>query len=97
MFGSALCRTGVALNFVFLLVPTLAPSADRNTDSMIRIAAGDFFMGSDNWPEDERPRSAAQSRGHVVDEPLAQFLATYSVQYVALLRAVEPPAAAARR
>ncbi len=42
-------------------------------------------------------RSAAQSRGRVVDEPLARFLAANNVQYVTLLRAVEPPAAAARR
>jgi formylglycine-generating enzyme required for sulfatase activity len=54
MFGSA--RRVVALYFGFLLVPTLAPSADRNPDSMVRIAAGDFFMGSDSGPEDERPR-----------------------------------------
>ena len=42
-------------------------------------------------------RSAAQSRRRVVDEPLAQFVAANRVQYVTLLRAVEPPAAAARR
>jgi hypothetical protein len=34
-------------------------------------------------------RNAAQSRGRVVDEPMAQFLATNRVQYVALLRPLE--------
>jgi hypothetical protein len=34
-------------------------------------------------------RNAAQSRGRVVDEPMAQFLAANQVQYVALLRPLE--------
>lgn len=36
-------------------------------------------------------RHAAQSRRGVVDEPLAGFLAANKVQYVTLLRALEPP------
>jgi len=67
MFGSALCRTVVALNFVFLLTPNLASSAEGNTDSMVRIAAGDFFMGSDNGPEDERPRHKIYLREFLID------------------------------
>ena len=41
-------------------------------------------------------RSAAQSRRRVLDEPLARFLAANNVQHVTLLRALEPPAAAAQ-
>jgi hypothetical protein len=41
-------------------------------------------------------RHAAQSRRRVGDEPLDRFLAANNVQHLALLRAVERPAAAAR-
>ena len=34
-------------------------------------------------------RNAAQSRGRVVDEPMARFVAANQVQYVALLRPLE--------
>jgi len=47
---------------------------------MIRIAAGDFFMGSDSGPEDERPRHKIYlgeffiDRNQVTNGQYAEFL-----------------------
>jgi iron(II)-dependent oxidoreductase len=73
--------TDVVLFFLFLSFARSAAAGEANVaDDMVRIPSGAFFMGSDEGPEDERPRHRVElkeffiDRNQVTNAEFARFL-----------------------
>jgi iron(II)-dependent oxidoreductase len=84
-----LCGAAAATLIIFLQPLKSARSADRELSDMVRIGAGEFLMGTNDGPEDERPMhkvSVAEfsiDRHQVTNAQFARFfdaVATESAQ-----------------
>ena len=75
-----LCGAAAAALIILLQPLNSARSADRELSDMVRIGAGEFLMGTNDGPEDERPMhkvSVAEfsiDRHQVTNAQFAQFL-----------------------
>jgi iron(II)-dependent oxidoreductase len=75
-----LCGAAAATLIIFLQPLSSARSADRELSDMVRIGAGEFLMGTNDGPEDERPMhrvSVAEfsiDRHQVANAQFARFL-----------------------
>jgi hypothetical protein len=75
-----LCGAAAATLIIFLQPLSSARSADRELSDMVRIGAGEFLMGTNDGPEDERPMhrvSVAEfsiDRHQVTNAQFARFL-----------------------
>jgi formylglycine-generating enzyme required for sulfatase activity len=73
--------TAVVLGLIFTMPTLVSHGADaKDPAAMLRIPAGDFFMGRDDGPEDERPRQRVTVSAFSIDRtkvsngPFAEFL-----------------------
>jgi len=55
LLRSRFWRAAAATLIIFLQPLSFARSVDQGASDRVRIDAGQFLMGSDNGPEDERP------------------------------------------
>ena len=80
LLRSRFSRAAAATLIIFLQPLSFARSVDREASDRVHIDAGQFLMGSDNGPEDERPMHKVTvaefsiDRHQVTNAQFARFL-----------------------